>query len=416
MSNQIETFIKVLPKKIPTKKEGVFYKQVEKTIIDTKGKTKTTNIDKIFLVRYRDMHGKDRLYTVGKYSEGIREAYCKIKRDEFVTLAKNGELPPRLKERLKKSVLTLNQLAKVYFDDKRCLKCENCIAFDKLKEDEKLTNEKLECLDRRVKHLLNKYRKHIEPKFGKLNLETIKKDDIIKKRKSLITQGKAENTINGIIQLMSTIINYSIREKELKIVNPCLGVRALDTDNDRDRYLTLDEVNKLLDSIVEDKRLSLFVRLSLSTGGRLQTILNIKKKDINLSHNIVTLKDFKNHSTYTGFIYDELKQLLEDHSKHLSTDTYIIGERLTSLGVNALSSSLRPKLNKLFNEGLAVDDRKNRVVIHTLRHTFASLLAIQGTPIYTIKTLLNHKDIKMTLRYAKLAPDSGLDAVRGLYR
>jgi hypothetical protein len=28
---------------------------------------------------------------------------------------------------------------------------------------------------------------------------------------------------------------------------------------------------------------------------------------------------------------------------------------------------------------------------------------------------MNHKDINMTLRYAKLAPDSGIDAVRELY-
>ena len=65
------------------------------------------------------------------------------------------------------------------------------------------------------------------------------------------------------------------------------------------------------------------------------------------------------------------------------------------------------KLSKYFNVGLANDDRKNRVVTHTLRHTFASHLAIKGTPIYTIQKLMNHKDIKMTLRYAKLSPDSG---------
>lgn len=55
-----------------------------------------------------------------------------------------------------------------------------------------------------------------------------------------------------------------------------------------------------------------------------------------------------------------------------------------------------------------------KVVIHTLRHTFASHLAINGTPIFTIQKLMNHKDIKMTMRYAKLAPDSGREAVVNL--
>ncbi len=81
-----------------------------------------------------------------------------------------------------------------------------------------------------------------------------------------------------------------------------------------------------------------------------------------------------------------------------------------------MSITIRPVLNKLFNIGLSVNDRKNRVVIHTLRHTFASHLAINGTPIFTIQKLMNHRDIKMTMRYAKLAPDSGMDMVKELYK
>lgn len=71
-------------------------------------------------------------------------------------------------------------------------------------------------------------------------------------------------------------------------------------------------------------------------------------------------------------------------------------------------------LNDLFNKGLDENDRKNRVIFHTLRHTFASHLAINGTPIFTIQKLMNHKDIKMTLRYAKLSPDSGREAIEKL--
>ena len=61
-------------------------------------------------------------------------------------------------------------------------------------------------------------------------------------------------------------------------------------------------------------------------------------------------------------------------------------------------------------------DSKNRVVIHTLRHTFASQLAINRTPIFTIQKLMNHSNINMTLRYAKLSPDSGRDFVNDLYK
>lgn len=73
-------------------------------------------------------------------------------------------------------------------------------------------------------------------------------------------------------------------------------------------------------------------------------------------------------------------------------------------------------LDKLFNVGLASNDRKNKVVIHTLRHSMASHLAINGTPIFTIQKLLNHSDITQTMRYAKLSPENGKNAIQGLYK
>ncbi|MFW2597809.1 tyrosine-type recombinase/integrase [Aliarcobacter butzleri] len=62
------------------------------------------------------------------------------------------------------------------------------------------------------------------------------------------------------------------------------------------------------------------------------------------------------------------------------------------------------------------NDRKNKIVFHSLRHTFASHLAINGTPIFTIQKLMNHKDIRMTLKYVKLSPDSGRKAVTSDYK
>ncbi|MDO8454946.1 MAG: tyrosine-type recombinase/integrase [Sulfurimonas sp.] len=62
----------------------------------------------------------------------------------------------------------------------------------------------------------------------------------------------------------------------------------------------------------------------------------------------------------------------------------------------------------------AIVDRKNRVVVHSLRHTFASHLAINETPILTIQKLMNHQDIKSTMRYAKLSSDSGRNSVKNL--
>ncbi len=121
---------------------------------------------------------------------------------------------------------------------------------------------------------------------------------------------------------------------------------------------------------------------------------------------MITLKDFKNNSTYKAFLTENLKALLEIRTIHLKMDD--------KLFVSNPERRLRSMLNELFNKDINTNDRKNKVVFHSLRHTFASHLAINGTPIFTIQKLMNHKDIRMTLRYAKLSPDSGRESILSL--
>lgn len=51
---------------------------------------------------------------------------------------------------------------------------------------------------------------------------------------------------------------------------------------------------------------------------------------------------------------------------------------------------------------------------HDLRHTFVSKLIMAGVAPNTVRELLGHGDIKMTLRYARLAPEHRAVAVEKL--
>ncbi|NQY21831.1 MAG: hypothetical protein HRT40_11105 [Campylobacteraceae bacterium] len=68
-------------KRIATNEDGIFFKR----IINEKGK----ETDKIFVIRYRE-NNKDKLTTVGKYSEGIRINYCKQIRNEILNKIRLG--------------------------------------------------------------------------------------------------------------------------------------------------------------------------------------------------------------------------------------------------------------------------------------------------------------------------------------
>lgn len=53
-----------------------------------------------------------------------------------------------------------------------------------------------------------------------------------------------------------------------------------------------------------------------------------------------------------------------------------------------------------------ITDARQRVVFHSLRHTFASWLVQNGTPLYTVAKLMGHSTLEMTQRYSHLAPDT----------
>jgi site-specific recombinase XerD len=65
-----------------------------------------------------------------------------------------------------------------------------------------------------------------------------------------------------------------------------------------------------------------------------------------------------------------------------------------------------------FNEGII--DQRQKVVFHTLRHSYASWLAEAGTDIYTIGKLLGRSTVQMSARYAHLGAGALQEAVKRL--
>jgi len=142
----------------------------------------------------------------------------------------------------------------------------------------------------------------------------------------------------------------------------------------------------------------------------MKAVMSLCRKDVNVANRTVSIADEKGKERYTAFLNDRVLELLVRKVGSLKPN-----ERLYTSDWRRMQRQMKKVLDVLFNDGLDADDSANRVVIHTLRHSFASHLAIKGTPIFTIQKLLNHKDIKQTMRYAKLSPDSGRDFVEGLW-
>ena len=345
------------------------------------------NGDKSYYITYKE-NNKDIWKKIGLHSEGIREAFCHQKRNEITSKIRLGEELPHFA--LKKDFQTLLDISKQFYDYKELHNKQN-----------KKTRSRVEA---RIKaHYI-----------GTKSLKTITKADI-ENFQVEIQNGIEPATVNFIVQQVGGIFNWAI-ENELTEKNPCVGVKKLKVDNARTRYLEIDEIKKLTETIKNDKYVYYFVLVALATGGRLQTICNIKISDIK-SNGTIKLFDFKNNSEYYGFLNDNLKGLLElfikDENK--KKDDFLFQNTPNSNYMEQYyQRKLRPIFDILFNP--VGTKHLEKVTIHTLRHTFASQLAINETPILTIKKLMNHNDINATMRYAKLSKSSGEKHVDNLIK
>ncbi len=384
MSKKLNS-IKKNPKIKSKKFTGVYYQNIL-----TNGR-----IDKNFFFTFKDkndlnQNGQPKLkwVKVGKESNGINLEITNRERNSQISKMNSGKDITLVanKKNKKKELLKFQILAERYFLDKQI-----------------------------TKYRVNRYNNHIKGIFGHLDALTITKKQI----KDFLNNYAVVNepaTVNAIREIITAIFNHSIKEYDLVISNPCTGIPRLKTDNERERYLSSEEIKLLLDILMDNKPIWLTVKLSLSTGARIMSIIDLQKKDLNLNVGTVTIKNFKTGSTYKGFLQTDLIEFLKEYTSKMKMNDYLVsincGEKATFKNIQW---RIKPILDKLFNTELDANDRKNRVVIHTFRHTFASHLAINGTPIFTIQKLMDHSKIEQTLRYAKLAPDSGKDDVEKLY-
>lgn len=145
------------------------------------------------------------------------------------------------------------------------------------------------------------------------------------------------------------------------------------------------------------------VLLSLNTGMRRGEVFNLRWQDVNLQGKTLAVAGEGAKSSETRHIPLNAEALatLKAWKEQASGTGYVFpGE-----DDKPMTDVKTAWLELLKNAGI-VGFRW-----HDMRHDFASRLVMAGVPLNTVRDLLGHTDIKMTLRYAHLAPDSKAAAV-----
>ncbi|MBU1216423.1 site-specific integrase [bacterium] len=375
------------------KYDGIFYNELK-------------NGDKTFYIVYRDLKTNKKIdLKIGRESQGYTELKCHNERNKILDEMRTGKSQTRImNKRVFAKIVTLDAVAEKYHKDRSLY----------------LTKPNLQ----KSKSL---YKRRIQPYIGDKDITTIADSDI-KEIMHDLQDELTNRSLNIIVEKISTIFNYAIKEKLYVGTNPTKSIEKLSAKNERIRYLSKEEMQQLMKAVEDNNILYIFTYLALTTGARLTALCSLKVQDIDFAHSIINISDDKSEEYYQAFLKKDENFILrlKEQIKGMSPVDLILGDKTVIGHKRYLQRELSKIFNKLFNKTLIDKEkendknfnaelRRNKVVIHSLRHTFASQLAIAGTPIYTIQKLMNHSDIKMTERYAKLSKDSGRNFVDEIF-
>lgn len=238
--------------------------------------------------------------------------------------------------------------------------------------------------------------------YGTLKISEMSEDYVRQGINTLLTIGSTVNrplvpaTTNRFKANLSSVFEYGKNRYNLK-KNPCRHVSGKPEGKGRKRFLTRDEQQQLLLAAKQSKwdKLYLIILMAMTCGARRGELEKLCFKDIDWNNARAFCGNTKNGSDKTLVLTDAVMLELKNFR---GNDNEIIFS-------NAKSITKPFNFNKYWTEAIKqagiklVDDHGEKLVFHSLRHTFCSTLALHSIQTHDIAALAGHKSILTTMRY-----------------
>lgn len=241
--------------------------------------------------------------------------------------------------------------------------------------------------------------------YPKKNILTLSVKDIEIYIKNL--SELSPSSISRNISALRTFYNYYMKLDKIKY-NPCDSIKLPKLGAHLPSYLTIEEVERLLDIKIEtafDARNKALLELMYATGLRISETITLEFKNIDTEACILRVmgKGSKERIVpINDYALNALDIYLKEYRPSLvkrSENNYLFlnnhGGMLTRQGVFKMIKS----------ECLKKGIDKN-ISPHTLRHTFATHLLENGADLRIIQELLGHSDIQTTQIYTHLTNET----------
>ena len=265
---------------------------------------------------------------------------------------------------------------------------------------------------RRERRTWNKMRQHVRKlreTFGGLEMNALSPADVRGHIEARKQDGVSNATINRELEVLSAAINFVNGELGWGLPNP-VSRRKLREPEGRIRWISQAEAEALIRAAESEPKaphLADFIRLALHTGCRKQELLGLEWKRVDLQAGLIYLeaihtKAGKRRAVPLNRIAREaILNRLRWRAQHCPASPWVFcdeeGNRIGDVKRSFATACKRAGIS---------DFR-----IHDLRHTCAAWLVSAGVPLPEVRDLLGHSTVKMTEKYAHLAPDNVRAAV-----
>ena len=238
------------------------------------------------------------------------------------------------------------------------------------------------------------FRLRLEPTFGSMKLDKITRKQIELFHISVREEGLAPATADHHLKLLKRVLGMACTFGVLT-VNPASQVSLFRIPNGRTRFLTDDELRRLIRVLqgYENRPMACLVMWLLSTGCRAGEAKAATWADIDYEKRMWTITADTSKSKRQHFV--PLNSAAIDVLDELKTRGPTKGHLFKGRrgGYRHLTKNWARICEAASLEG---------VTLHTLRHSFASALVSAGESLYSVQCLLNHASSQTTQIYAHL--------------
>ena len=273
------------------------------------------------------------------------------------------------------------------------IKDQNVIYYlEYLKYERRLSDNTIDSYGENLLKLLNYVNKDIL---------ILNSDDI---RNYLLNSDATAKTKAHYLSVFNSFYKYMVFNKKINN-NPCEGIKTPKLEKRLPKYLTDDEINKLLDiRLIKpiDYRNKAMLEVLYATGIRISELTNLEFNQIDLNDCTIRVlgKGKKDRIVPLGnMAIHYLTLYIEEYRKFLlktKTSNYVFINK----DGNKIS---RQGFFKILKQIAKTSGIEKEISPHTLRHSFATHLLNNGADLRVIQELLGHENLVTTEIYSHLS-------------